>query len=474
MSLSNLTITQILELFRSKKLTSVELVSYYLDQIEKLNTEYNVFLFVRDKNEILEEAKAADILRAEGSSKKLLGIPFSLKDSYMALGTPTTAGDLYLDKTMSEYNATITQRLLDEGGILLGKVNMDSWGFGSSTENSSYGVTRNAYDKDRVAGGSSGGSAASVALDLCTFSIAEDTGGSVRNPASFNGLFGLKPTYGRIPRFGCIAYASSLDTVAPIARSAEDIELIFSVIKGADGFDMTIEDREPNTQIKKKFAWSNDFIPAGLNPDTKKLYLETIEKFKELGYEAVECTFPQLKYAITTYYITAMSETSTNLSRYHGTRYGKTYKQFLDGDLPNAQTWEDLFRISRSEGLNKEAKKRVFLGSYMLSEGYYDAYYKKAQKIRNIMGEEMNKTLNEVDFILSPVTPGAAMKIGEKTTNPVEMYLEDIYTVTANLVGIPSIAFPAGKSSEGLPIGMQIMGERFSDEKLLEVLKAWE
>ncbi len=475
MNLSNLTTTQIINLLNNKSLTSVELVTFYLDQIGQHNEEYNVYLFVKNRNELLDEAAKADEERLEGSNKKLLGIPFSLKDSYMAKGTPTTAGDLYLKDSFSEYNATITQKLLDAGAILLGKVNMDSWGFGSSTENSSYGVTRNAFDKARVAGGSSGGSAASVALNMCSFSIAEDTGGSVRNPASFNRLFGLKPTYGRISRFGCIAYGSSLDTVAPIARSTDDLRLIFDIIQGSDEYDMTFEGHSINeidSVLKKKFAWSNDFIPEGLNPDTKRLYLETIEKFKDLGYEAMETSFPLIKYAVSTYFITAMSEASTNLSRYNGTRYGQTYTKFIAGELPEVRTWEELFTNARTEGLNDEAKRRVFLGSYMLSEGYYDAYYKKAQKIRNLMSKETNEILKQVDFILSPATPNPALKIGEKTTNPVEMYLEDVYTVTANLTSMPSVAFPVGTSGN-LPIGMLITGERFADEKLLTILKDW-
>jgi aspartyl-tRNA(Asn)/glutamyl-tRNA(Gln) amidotransferase subunit A len=463
MDFANLSVTELLGLLKSGKTTSVELINYYLKQIESLNPEYNVFLFVRDRAELLNEAEAADKMRAEGSDKPLLGIPFSLKDSYMAKGTPTTAGDRYLEGALSEYNATITQRLLDAGGILLGKVNMDSWGFGSSTENSSYGVTRNTFDKERVAGGSSGGSSVSVGLNMCAFSIAEDTGGSVRNPASFNGLYGLKPTYGRISRFGCISYGSSLDTVAPIARSAEDLRLIFDVLEGADGYDMTHEDAPASMKPATR----------KLNPETKRLYLETIEKFKSLGYQAVEVSFDKIKYVIPTYYITAMSEASTNLSRYNGTRYGKTNNDYNEGNLEGVKTWEELYKKSRTEGLNDEAKRRVFLGSYMLSEGYYDAYYKKAQQIRNVLSTELERILKDVDFIVSPATPNPAMKIGEKMTNPVEMYLEDIYTVTANLTSMPCIAFPAGKTTEGLPLGMLITGERFSDEMMLEVLKQW-
>ena len=481
MNLSNLSLTETLSKLESGKITSVNLVEYFYKNIEEKNKEYNVFLFVREKKEVLEEAKKADLERktnGEKSEKKLLGIPFALKDSFMAIGTPTTAGDKYLEGSQSEFNATVVQKLLDQGAILLGKTNMDSWGFGSSTENSAYGVTKNPFDKGKVAGGSSGGSATAVALDMCTFAIGEDTGGSIRNPASFCGVYGLKPTYGRISRYGCIAYASSLDTIGPFTKDAEDLELLFKILEGNDGHDMTHEVyslQSTDYSHKKKFAYSLDFIPEGVSDDMKRIYLETIEKFKNAGYEAVEMKFETFNSVIPTYYITAMSEAGTNLSRYQGTRYGKfnlqssvnsdQFKEF------GVNSWEELFEKARSEGFTDEAKRRVLMGAFVLSEGYFDAYYKKAQKIRNKIYQEIEKALENTDFILSPVTPGSATKIGEKSTNPVEMYLEDIYTVTANLAGIPALAFPAGKDKDGMPIGMQVMGNKGEDEKLIEIIK---
>jgi len=471
MDFSNLSIKSALELLVTKRISSAELIKYYVSRIEQLNPTYNVFLFTESKEKLLEQALLADNERKEGSTKKLLGIPFTIKDSFMALGTPTTAGDLYLENTKSEFNSTVVQKLLDEGAILLGKVNMDSWGFGSSTENSSFGVTLNPIDTSRVAGGSSGGSAASVALDLCTFSIGEDTGGSVRCPASFCGVYALKPTYGRISRYGCISYASSLDTVGPITRTSEDLEILFSILEGIDNKDTTLETKPQTSNTEnKKFAYSHDFIPEdGVSLEVRQAYLDTIELFKQKGYEAIEYSFPFLKYAVSTYYITAMSEASTNLSRYHGTRYGK-YTKKVHSNEASPSSWEDLFISSRTEGFGQEAKRRIFLGSYVLSEGYYDAYYKKAQKIRNLIYSEINKILESVDFILSPVTPKPAMRIGEKSSNPVEMYLEDIYTVTANLAGIPSLAFPTKQPQGSLPIGMQIMGNKFSDEQLIHAI----
>lgn len=471
MILSNLSLAEILRGLQAGEFSSKELVEYYYAKIKELNDDYNVFLFLNDVEDLLALADEADKERKEGSEKKLLGVPFALKDSFMAVGTPTTAGDTYLDNTMSEYNATIVQKLLDEGAILIGKTNMDSWGFGSTTENSAFGPTKNPFDKERTAGGSSGGAAAAVALDMCSFAIGEDTGGSLRNPASYCGVYALKPTYGRISRFGCIAYASSLDSIGPITRAAQDLNLIASIIEGEDDHDMTIDSglKNKDSELKKRFAYSLDFIPQGVSEEMKETYLQDIEKFKSLGYEAVEVRFSLFEEVIPTYYITAMSEASTNLSRYQGTRYGKLNSE-LKMHQAGLQTWEELFTKARTEGFTSEAKRRILMGAYILSEGFYDAYYKKAQKIRNKLLNEINEILETTDFILSPVVPSVALKIGEKTTNPVEMYLEDVYTVTANLAGIPAVAFPSGISKEGLPIGMQIMGMKGSDNRLVETI----
>jgi aspartyl-tRNA(Asn)/glutamyl-tRNA(Gln) amidotransferase subunit A len=395
----------------------------------------------------------------------------------MAIDTPTTAGDKYLENSQSEYNATVVQKLLDEGAILIGKTNMDSWGFGSTTENSAYGVTKNPFDKSRVAGGSSGGSAAAIALDMCVFAIGEDTGGSVRNPAAYCGVYGYKPTYGIISRYGCIAYASSLDSVGIFGNTAEDLSLVLEIISGEDDRDMTVENYEfkiTNYELKKKFAYSMDFIPENIDEEIRKAYLKTIEKFKDKSYEPVEIKLESFKSAIPTYYITAMSEASTNLSRYQGTRYGNL-AQKLEASNYNfnefgLNSWEELFTKSRTNGFTDEAKRRIFMGAYVLSEGYFDAYYKKAQKIRNKLLEEIEGILEQTDFILSPVTPSVAPKIGASSDDPISMYLEDIYTVTANLAGVPAISFPAGENSEGMPIGMQIIGEKLSDKKLINIL----
>lgn len=475
MDLVDLSVRTILEKYKSGQLTAVELCEFYLKRIEEMNHVYNAYIFVRDRDQILQEARAADQMRQQGSTKKLLGVPFAIKDSFLARGTPTTAGDKYLEQTYSEYDATVVKKLLDEGAILLGKTNMDSWGFGGSTENSAYGVTKNPFDQTRVAGGSSGGSAAALALDMCAFAIGEDTGGSIRNPASFCGVYGLKPTYGRISRFGCIAYASSLDSVGPFAKTPEDIEILFPILEGNDGYDMTYVEYKDRRPLSKKFAFSLDLIPEGINEHTRNIYLQTVQQFKNLGYEAVEVKFPVFDYAIPTYYITAMAEASTNLARYHGTRYGNLSDKLRNSNYDFASfginSWDDLFTKSRTEGFTNEAKKRVFLGAFILSEGYVDAYYKKAQIIRNYIFHYLQDILANVDFILSPVTPSSALKIGSTLTNPLEMYLEDVYTVIANLAGIPALAFPIGKDENGMPIGMQIMGNKGDDENLISIIK---
>lgn len=472
--MENLNLFEIIKKLEAKEITSLELIEYYLKKIQDLNAKFNVFLFTYPAKELIAKAKEADKEREKGSSKKLLGIPFTVKDSFMSKGSPTTSGDKFLENTLSEYNATIVERLNQEGAILIGKTNMDSWGFGSTTENSAYGVTKNPYDENRAAGGSSGGSAAAVALDMCAFAIGEDTGGSIRAPAGFCGVYGLKPTYGRVPRYGCIAYASSLDTIGPMSRGIEDLNIIFNIIKGEDGHDLTVDDHIFEGKKYNTFAFSNDFIPDGIQEEVKIVYLETMERFKKLNYKSNEVGFDAFSIVIPTYYITAMSEASTNLSRYQGTRYGSLYNNIKSKEefaKSQIQTWEDLFYKARTEGFTKEAKRRVFMGAYMLSEGYYDAYYKKAQKIRNKILEDLEKIFEENDFLLSPITPSTALRIGEKTTNPVSMYLEDVYTVTANLAGIPAVAFIVGKDKDGLPIGMQIMGPKSSDERLIGIVR---
>ncbi len=444
---------------------------YFLDRIKELNPKYNAILYVFDEQKIFEQIKK---LESKDKNSLVYGKFFTIKDSFVTIDAPTTAGDKYLEGFMSPYNATVVQRLLNAGAILIGKTNMDSWGFGGSTENSAYGPTRNPFDVERVAGGSSGGSACAVALDFCDFSIGEDTGGSIRNPAAYCGIYGYKPTYGMISRYGCIAYASSLDTVGVFSKDLALMSDVIDIIRGSDGNDMTIDDSLFDKKFipKKTFAYSEDLIPDGTNAELRDEYLNFIEKLKSLGYKAINVKFNFFDISVPVYYITAMSEASTNLARYHGTRYGKFWREFEENkDTRNKFTnWEELFVESRTLGFGDEAKRRITLGSYVLSEGYYDAYYKKAQEIRNYIRSVYDEIFQNADFVLSPVTPGPAPKIGEKITDPVAAYMDDIYTVTVNLADLPAISFPVAKYKNGLPMGFQIIGPKGSDFELINVL----
>ncbi|MCX8035012.1 MAG: Asp-tRNA(Asn)/Glu-tRNA(Gln) amidotransferase subunit GatA [Candidatus Dojkabacteria bacterium] len=442
----------------------------FLSRINELNQKYNAILYVLDEEAIF---KQIDSLDTKNKNSPIFGKFFTVKDSFVTIDAPTTAGDKYLEGFISPYDATVVQRLLDAGAILIGKTNMDSWGFGGSTENSAYGPTRNPFDVERVAGGSSGGSACAVALDFCDFSIGEDTGGSIRNPAAYCGIYGYKPTYGMISRYGCIAYASSLDTVGVFSKDINLMRDVIGVIRGSDSKDMTIDETlfDIKFDVKKTFAYSEDLIPDGTNTELRNEYLNFIEKLKTLGYNAINVKFDFFDISVPVYYITAMSEASTNLARYHGTRYGRYWQSLVEKlDKNSHLSWEDIFFDSRTEGFGDEAKRRITLGSYVLSEGYYDAYYKKAQEIRNYIRSTYEKIFQDADFVLSPVTPGPAPRIGEKVTDPVAAYMDDIYTVTVNLAGLPAIAFPVTKYENGLPMGLQLIGPKGSDLELINIL----
>ena len=470
-----LSIKELVCKLKNKEISIDSLIDYYLKRIKDFSS-YNVFIHVRDREELIKEA---EILLSDPNKQKgkLFGIPFAVKDSFTAKGTPTTAGDKYLKDTFLDYDSVVVEKLKEEGAILIGKTNMDSWGFGGSTENSAYGTTLNPFDKTRIPGGSSGGSAAAVSLDLCVFSIGEDTGGSIRNPASHCGVFGIKPTYGRVSRYGCIAYASSLDSVGVFSKNLDDLELVFGIISSHDQMDMTYVSYEGNPINNfGKFYYSLDLVPEGLvNPKVRELYLETIKRFESQGFSSENKDFSDIKdILVPTYYITAMAEASTNLARYNGTRYGYLYNLLEQSEFRYKEfkidNWKDLFTIARTDGFGQETKRRIVLGAYMLMEGYYDAYYQKAQEIRSFIRQELKEMFKKGDFLLLPVTPTIARKIGEFSSSPTESYLEDIYTVIANLTGMPSISFPVGYSN-GLPIGMQILGDSGSEEKLVKILK---
>ncbi|QQG40506.1 MAG: Asp-tRNA(Asn)/Glu-tRNA(Gln) amidotransferase subunit GatA [Candidatus Levyibacteriota bacterium] len=451
MNLNQLTISEAKEGLKEKKFSSVELTKACLLQIEKHNKELNAFLTIC-KDKALAAAKKADEKLKNGDTSPLLGIPFSMKDVYSTKNVRTTAGSKVLDNYIPPYNATVYQKLVNAGAILLGKTNCDAWGHGGSTENSDFGVTKNPWNKDYVAGGSSGGSTAALASDMTIFEIGEDTGGSIRLPASFCSTVGLKVTYGRVSRYGAIAYASSLDTMGPITKSVEDAAYLLEIIAGGDEKDATSSPR--NVPLYTKHLTNNirglriglpkEFFGKGLDIEVKQTIDEAIKTLTSQGAEIVDASIPSVEYGIATYYIIAPSETSSNLARYDGIRYGNKRSSFGD-----------------------EAKRRIMIGTYALSAGYYDAYYKKAMQVRTMIKNDFTKAFEKCDVILSPVSPTPPFKIGEKTDDPLQMYLVDIYTVLINLAGVPSLALPCGFSKNNLPIGMQLIGPQFSEDKIL-------
>ncbi|MBI2334446.1 Asp-tRNA(Asn)/Glu-tRNA(Gln) amidotransferase subunit GatA [Candidatus Daviesbacteria bacterium] len=445
--MNDLTLIEAIRALREKKFSSVEITKAYLDRIKKINPKINAYLTVCE-DEALKAAERADKLR----DLPLLGVPFSMKDIYSTEGIRTTAGSKVLDKYIPPYNATVYQKLIDAGAVLLGKTNCDAWGHGASTENSDFGVVKNPWNLEYVAGGSSGGSAAALASDMTIFEIGEDTGGSIRLPSSFCSTFGLKVTYGRVSRYGAIAYASSLDSMGPMGKSVEDLSLILSVIAGKDERDATSSyNKVPDyaAGLKKsiknlKIGLPREFYGSGLDGEVKDKIEKAVNVLEGQGAEIVDVSIPSTEYGIATYYIIAPSETSSNLARYDGIRFGNGREVFGD-----------------------EAKRRIMLGTYALSSGYYDEYYLKAQKVRTLVRKDFEKAFTKCDVILAPVSPTPPFKIGEKINDPLSMYLVDVYTVLVNLAGIPSLALPCGFSKTGLPIGMQIIGPQFSESLIL-------
>lgn len=453
MKLNELTIKEAKEGLKTKKFSSVELTKACLEQIKKHNKSLNAFITVTEK-EALEQAKAADELISSGQDLPLLGIPFSMKDVYSTKGIKTTAGSKVLENYIPVYNSTVYQKLINAGAVLLGKTNCDAWGHGASTENSDFGATKNPWNKNYVAGGSSGGSAAALASDMTIFEIGEDTGGSIRLPASFCSTVGLKVTYGRVSRYGTIAYASSLDTMGPMTKSIDDAAHILGIIAGKDVKDATSSPKEvPNytsnfgKDIKSmRIGLPKEFFGQGLDPQVKNAISQVLKILEKKGAKIVDVSIPSTEYGIATYYIIAPSETSSNLARYDGIRYGNKRESFGD-----------------------EAKRRIMIGTYALSAGYYDAYYKKAMQIRTLIKQDFTKAFEKCNVILSPVSPTPPFKIGEKANDPLQMYLVDVYNVLVNLAGIPSLALPCGFSKNNLPIGIQIIGPQFSEELLFRI-----
>lgn len=447
--------------------SSVELTQYFLKRIQQFDGELNSFITVCEES-ALHAAKQADKLRAEGGHGFLTGLPIAHKDIFCTQGIKTSCGSKMLDNFIAPYNATVVEKWNAAGLVMLGKTNMDEFAMGSSNENSFYGKVLNPFDKERIPGGSSGGSAAAVAARLVPVATGTDTGGSIRQPASLCNLTGIKPTYGRVSRFGMIAFASSLDQAGVLALSAEDAAHTLEAMSGFDPKDSTSVNRAvphyADSLAKSvkglKIGLPEEYFAKELSPEVAKVMEGVIESLKTLGVQFKSVRLPSSPLAVSAYYVVAPAECSSNLSRYDGIRFG--YR------CQNPKNLEDLYMRSRSEGFGDEVKRRIMIGTYMLSSGYYDAYYLKAQKVRQLIAEDFRKAFEEVDFILGPTTPTPAFKVGEKVSDPVSMYLSDIYTVSTNLAGLPGLSMPAGFVGH-LPVGAHLIGPHFSEAGLLQI-----
>ena len=463
------TITQARELLHSKKLSSVQLTEAVFARIDAVEDKVKAFTHLM-REKAIEQAKVADAKIAKGEELPLLGVPIALKDLICTQGSRTTCASKILDQFVAPYNATVVNRLNGAGAVIVGKTNMDEFAMGSSNENSSHHTTKNPWALDRVPGGSSGGSAAAVAAHECIAALGSDTGGSIRQPAGFCGVTGFKPTYGRVSRFGLVAFASSLDQIGPITKSVADAATLMNVIGGKDGRDSTSADvplpdftKALDQDVKgMKLGIPKEYFTGDMQPEVEKAVQEGIRTLESLGMQTVEVSLPHLDYAVAAYYIIACAEASTNLSRYDGVKYG--YRSQKSENLVN------MSENTREEGFGDEVKRRIILGTFVLSSGYYDAYYLKGQQARTLIKQDFENALEQCDVIAAPVTPYPAFKLGEKLDDPLQMYLADIYTISANLAGIPAISIPCGfVSPENLPIGLQLMGKHFDESNLIAV-----
>jgi aspartyl-tRNA(Asn)/glutamyl-tRNA(Gln) amidotransferase subunit A len=473
MQLTDLTIHQLHDLLREGKTSSQEVTQAFLDRIADTDEQVNAFITVCPQ-EAMQQAEAADARLKAGDDAPLTGIPLALKDIFVTEGLRTTCASQILNNFIPPYDGTAVAKLKDQGAVILGKLNMDEFAMGSSNENSSFGPVRNPWNSDCVPGGSSGGSTACVAARQAVATLGTDTGGSIRQPASHCGVVGLKPTYGRVSRYGVIAYASSLDQVGPVTRDVEDCAMLLGAVAGYDPADSTSVDLpvpDYRATLKDgvkglKVGLPKEYFIEGLDPDVKQAVEKAVDTLRELGAEPVEVSLPHTDYAVACYYLIATAEASSNLARYDGVRYGQRVDQ--------EQGLIDMYRQSRAAGFGPEVKRRIMLGTYALSSGYYDAYYLKAQKVRTLIRQDFLDAFNQVDVILTPVAPTPAFQIGEKTADPLQMYLSDIFTIPVNLAGTCGMSLPCGMSQKGLPIGLQLIGRPFGEETLLRTAYAFE
>ena len=462
----NYTLKQLSDALAAGQMSSRELTRDYLARIDALNPQLNAFITV-DHDGALAAADAADAARAAGLAGALTGVPFAHKDVFVTEGLLTTCGSKMLGNFVGPYDAHVVSQCRQAGLVMLGKTNMDEFAMGSSNENSAFGAVKNPWDVKAIPGGSSGGSAAAVAAGLVPAATGTDTGGSIRQPASHCGITGIKPTYGTVSRYGMVAYASSLDQGGPMARTAEDCALLLNVMAGFDPRDSTCLDRAKEDYTRSlnnpvaglTIGLPKEFFAAGLSADVARVIDAAVAQFKALGAKIVEVSLPKTELYIPAYYVIAPAEASSNLSRYDGARYGHRAAQYKD--------LTDMYERSRAEGFGAEVKRRILVGTYVLSHGYYDAYYIQAQKIRRLIAEDFQAAFQQCDFILGPVAPTAAFNLGEKSDDPVQMYLSDIYTLAVNLAGLPGMSLPAGFADNGRPVGVQLIGNYFSEAAML-------
>lgn len=470
--LNKLTITEARDLLRSGKISAVELTRACLDRIDQVEARINAFITVT-ADEAMKQAAVADRRIGSGEAPPLCGIPIGIKDVYCTAGVRTTCASKILANFVPPYDATSVARLRAQGAVFVGKANMDEFAMGSSTENSAHGPTMNPYDLKRVAGGSSGGSAAAVAAYECLASLGTDTGGSIREPASFCGVVGIKPTYSRVSRYGVIAYASSLDQVGPFARSVRDAATVLGAVAGVDPSDSTCSARPvPDYEAALtgdvkglRIGIPKEFFGEGMDPDVESSIQAAIKQYEALGARPIDIALPHTEYAIGAYYLIATAEASANLARYDGIRYGPRAE---------ASTLTELYSQTRAQGFGPEVKRRIMLGTFALSAGYYDAYYLKAQKVRTLIRRDFEQAFTKCDLILTPTVPSTAFRLGERLDNPIQMYLSDIFTISVNLAGLPGLVVPCGYDRLMLPIGMQLIGSAFGEALILKAGDAYE
>ena len=474
MQLYEYTVHELIEKLEKGETSSEEITKDYFKRIKEIDPKVKAYVSTLEES-ALEKARKIDEKRKSGETlSKFAGIPIGIKDNMCIEGTKTTCSSKMLENFVAPYNATVIEKLNDEDVVYLGKLNMDEFAMGSSTERSAFFITHNPWDLDRVPGGSSGGSAAAVAADMAPWALGSDTGGSIRQPSSLCGVVGLKPTYGLVSRYGLVAFASSLDQIGPITKDVTDSAMLLNLIAGHDEKDSTSMDLEKKDYTKAlvndvkgmRIGIPKEYVGEGINEEVKNAILEVAKKYEELGAVVEDCSFDVGQYATSVYYIIADAEASSNLGRFDGIRYGYRSEKY--------DNLKDIYRNSRSEGFGPEVKRRIMVGTYVLSSGYYDAYYKKAQKVRTVIKDAYNKLFEKYDLLLTPNSPTTAFKIGEKTENPLEMYLADICTVPVNIGGLPGMSIPCALDSNGMPIGFQLIAKPFAEETIFRAAYTYE